>query len=84
MCEQNMLSDKLCIDYTDTVFVFSGFRGCQLGQDDSWNMTWPSTGIRRTAKQKCLGSSETKGIVFFSKFMTARKKTTLKPAVFKL
>jgi len=41
----------------------AGLHQCQLGQDESWNITWPPTDVGVTAKQKCPGSSETNGIV---------------------
>ena len=35
--------------------------GCPFEQDDTWNITWPATGIDQVATQKCPGGSETKG-----------------------
>ena len=61
----------------------AGLHRCQLGQDESWNITWPPTDVGVTAKQKCPGSSETNGIVVLISlnYLTKYKKTTLNTAV---
>ena len=37
--------------------------GCQLGQDEDWNITWLPTDSGGIAMQKCPGSSDAYGIV---------------------
>jgi len=32
-----------------------------MGQDTTWNITWPATSIGNTAIQKCPGGSEVEG-----------------------
>jgi len=44
------------------LFLPVDFIGCQFEQDETWNITWPSTDIDETAIQKCPGGSEVRGI----------------------
>ena len=37
------------------------FVGCELEQDETWNVTWPATQLNGVATQKCPGGSEATG-----------------------
>jgi len=37
------------------------FMGCPMEQDETWNITWPTTNVSQVAIQKCRGGSEVEG-----------------------
>jgi len=41
--------------------IYVEFVGCLFEQDDTWNITWPTTNISEVAVQKCAGGSEAEG-----------------------
>ncbi|XP_065903420.1 uncharacterized protein [Dysidea avara] len=65
-CDQDKCLDVFSIDsdgtQSDVFCKEMDDLGCQLEQDDIWNITWPATVVAETAIQKCPGGSEVEGL----------------------
>ncbi|XP_065903380.1 adhesion G protein-coupled receptor L3-like isoform X2 [Dysidea avara] len=53
-----------CTDQTVNDYHCTSFRGCQLNQNNTWNITWPPTDVGRIVEQKCSGNRETNGFAY--------------------